>query len=118
MDVVPLLAHFSPESMAEVTGIDAETVREVARLYATSKGSMIFWGMGISQHVHGTDNSRCLIALSMITGQIGRPGTCRAGDDVDACNRRIMSDADDARAVARHLAPTFKSHQLLCNHIT
>ena len=69
------VADFSPEQMAAVTGIDADTVREVARLFATSKGSMIFWGMGISQHIHGTDNSRCLIALSMITGQIGRPGT-------------------------------------------
>jgi formate dehydrogenase major subunit len=47
----------------------------VARLYATSKGSMILWGMGISQHVHGTDNARCLIALALMTGQIGRPGT-------------------------------------------
>jgi len=69
------VAEFSPEKMATVTGIDAQTVREVARLFATSKGSMIFWGMGISQHIHGTDNSRCLIALSMITGQVGRPGT-------------------------------------------
>ncbi|RLA05126.1 MAG: formate dehydrogenase subunit alpha, partial [Gammaproteobacteria bacterium] len=69
------VADYSPEKMAPVTGIDAEDVREVARLYAKSKGSMIFWGMGISQHIHGTDNSRCLIALSMITGQIGRPGT-------------------------------------------
>jgi len=69
------VADFSPEKMAPVTGIAPEIVREVARLFATSKGSMIFWGMGISQHIHGTDNSRCLIALSMITGQIGRPGT-------------------------------------------
>ncbi len=69
------VADFSPEKMAPVTGINPETVREVARLFATSKGSMIFWGMGISQHIHGTDNSRCLIALSMITGQVGRPGT-------------------------------------------
>ncbi len=69
------VAAFSPEKMAPVTGIDAATVREVARLFATSKASMIFWGMGISQHIHGTDNSRCLIALSMITGQVGRPGT-------------------------------------------
>ncbi len=69
------VADYSPENMAEVTGIDATTLREVARLFATSRGSMIFWGMGISQHIHGTDNSRCLIALSMITGQIGRPGT-------------------------------------------
>ena len=69
------VADFSPEKMAPVTGIDAGTVREVARLFATSRASMIFWGMGISQHIHGTDNSRCLIALSMITGQVGRPGT-------------------------------------------
>jgi formate dehydrogenase major subunit len=66
---------FSPEAMAPVCGIAAETLKEVARLYATSKGSMILWGMGISQHVHGTDNARCLIALAMVTGQIGRPGS-------------------------------------------
>ncbi len=65
----------TPERMSEICGIPAETLREVARLYATSKGSMIFWGMGVSQHIHGTDNVRCLIALAMITGQIGRPST-------------------------------------------
>ncbi len=66
---------YSPELMAPICGIPAETIREVARLYATSPGSMILWGMGISQHVHGTDNARCLIALALMTGQIGRPGT-------------------------------------------
>ena len=66
---------FSPENMAEVCGIDAEILRDVARTYATSEASIIFWGMGISQHTHGTDNARCLIALALITGQIGRPGT-------------------------------------------
>ncbi|MGH1350642.1 MAG: formate dehydrogenase subunit alpha [Methyloligellaceae bacterium] len=66
---------FSPEAMQTVCGIDAETLREVARTYATAKSAMIFWGMGVSQHIHGTDNARCLIALSMITGQIGKPGT-------------------------------------------
>jgi formate dehydrogenase major subunit len=69
------VAKFPPEAMAPICGIDAKTLREVARLFATSKGSMILWGMGVSQHVHGTDNARCLIALSMMTGQIGRPGT-------------------------------------------
>ncbi len=69
------IADFSPEAMAPICGIDARTLREVARLYARSKGSIIFWGMGVSQHTHGTDNVRCLIALSLITGQIGRPGT-------------------------------------------
>ena len=66
---------YSPEAMAPLCGIDAETIKTVARLYATSKGSMILWGMGISQHVHGTDNARCLIALTLMTGQIGKPGS-------------------------------------------
>jgi len=66
---------YSPERMAPICGIDADTIRHVARLYATSKASMILWGMGVSQHVHGTDNARCLIALALMTGQIGRPGT-------------------------------------------
>lgn len=69
------VADFSPEAMAPICGIDAGTIRTVARLYAGSRAAMILWGMGISQHVHGTDNARCLIALALITGQIGRPGT-------------------------------------------
>lgn len=66
---------YTPELMAPICGIDAETLRYVARLYATSKASIILWGMGVSQHIHGTDNARCLIALALMTGQIGRPGT-------------------------------------------
>ncbi|MDT7951481.1 MAG: formate dehydrogenase subunit alpha [Acetobacteraceae bacterium] len=69
------IKDFAPEQMEAVCGIPAETIREVARTYATARTSIIFWGMGISQHVHGTDNSRCLIALALVTGQIGRPGT-------------------------------------------
>ncbi len=69
------VAGYSPEAMAPLCGIPAAIIREVARLYATSRASMILWGMGISQHIHGTDNARCLIAMAMMTGQIGRPGT-------------------------------------------
>src|SRR6201988_4700133 len=67
--------QFTPEEMAPICGIDAGTLREVARAYARAESSIIFWGMGVSQHTHGTDNARCLIALALITGQIGRPGT-------------------------------------------
>jgi len=74
-DLEKNVAQYTPEKMAPICGIDAETIRYVARLYATSKASMILWGMGVSQHVHGTDNARCLIALALMTGQIGRPGT-------------------------------------------
>jgi formate dehydrogenase major subunit len=68
------LKAFAPEKMAEICGIDAETLRAVARDFAGAKAGMIFWGMGISQHIHGTDNSRCLISLALMTGQVGRPG--------------------------------------------
>jgi formate dehydrogenase major subunit len=69
------IRDYSPEKMAPVCGVDAATLREVARTYARAEAAIIFWGMGISQHTHGTDNARCLIALSLITGQVGRPGT-------------------------------------------
>src|ERR1041385_641476 len=69
------IRDYAPEKMAEICGIDAATLREVARNYARAKAAIIFWGMGISQHVHGTDNARCLIALALVTGQVGRPGT-------------------------------------------
>ncbi len=66
---------YSPEAMAPICGIPAQTLREVARAYASAKGAMILWGMGVSQHVHGTDNVRCLIALATVAGQIGKPGS-------------------------------------------
>jgi formate dehydrogenase major subunit len=69
------IVDFPPEKMEAICGIPAETIKEVARVYARSRASIIFWGMGISQHIHGTDNTRCLIALALTTGQIGRPGT-------------------------------------------
>ncbi|HYM73539.1 MAG TPA: formate dehydrogenase subunit alpha [Stellaceae bacterium] len=77
-DYEKLRAHirdYSPEKMAPICGIDAATLRHVARAYARAEKGIIFWGMGISQHTHGTDNARCLIALSMVTGHVGRPGT-------------------------------------------
>jgi formate dehydrogenase major subunit len=66
---------FSPELMEGVCGIPAATIREVARAFATAKSAMILWGMGVSQHVHGTDNARCLIALCSVAGQIGKLGS-------------------------------------------
>jgi formate dehydrogenase major subunit len=66
---------YSPEAMAPICGIPAQVLREVAREFAKAKGAMVLWGMGVSQHVHGTDNARCLIALVTVTGQIGKPGS-------------------------------------------
>ncbi len=69
------LKAFTPEAMAPICGIAAETIRDVARLFGRADAAMIFWGMGISQHVHGTDNARSLISLALMCGQVGRPGT-------------------------------------------
>ncbi|MEJ2377705.1 MAG: molybdopterin-dependent oxidoreductase, partial [Pseudolabrys sp.] len=69
------IKDFTPDEMAPICGISADTLHEVARTYARAKSAIIFWGMGVSQHTHGTDNCRCLIALALITGQVGRPGT-------------------------------------------
>ena len=66
--------HYTPEAMSPICGVDADLIREVARLYATADNSMIFWGMGVSQHIHGTDNCRAMISVALMTGQIGREG--------------------------------------------
>ena len=67
-------AAMTPEAMAPVCGIEAEVIRDVARRFARAKAGMIFWGMGVSQHTHGTDNARCLISLALICGHVGREG--------------------------------------------
>jgi formate dehydrogenase major subunit len=67
--------QYTPEKMSPICGIAPDVIRKVARLYAKAETAIIFWGMGISQHVHGTDNARCLISLALMTGQIGRPRT-------------------------------------------
>src|SRR4029078_6701259 len=74
-DLAEKIKEFPPEKIEAICGVPAETLKEVARMYARSRASIIFWGMGISTHIHGTDTARCMIALALVTGQVGRPGT-------------------------------------------
>ncbi|MDP3545307.1 MAG: formate dehydrogenase subunit alpha [Phreatobacter sp.] len=74
-DLIAHLAACSPEAMAPICGIAQEAIRAAALAFAEAGRGMIFWGMGVSQHTHGTDNARCLIALAMLTGNVGREGT-------------------------------------------
>ena len=74
-DLKARTAEFTPERMAPICGIEAERIRLIARTYAKAESAIIFWGMGVSQHTHGTDNARCLISLALICGHVGRPGT-------------------------------------------
>jgi formate dehydrogenase major subunit len=68
------LKGFTPEAMEKISGIAPEQIRRVARTFANANAGIIFWGMGVSQHIHGTDNSRCLISLALMTGNVGKPG--------------------------------------------
>ncbi|MFB6110412.1 MAG: formate dehydrogenase subunit alpha [Halodesulfurarchaeum sp.] len=69
------LADFDAEEAAETAGVDLEEIREAARVFAEAENGAIFTGMGMSQKSCGTDNVQNLINLSLITGNIGRPGT-------------------------------------------
>jgi formate dehydrogenase major subunit len=74
-DIIAHAATFTPERMAPICGIPPDDIRQAARLFATAKSAMILWGMGVSQHAHGTQNARALISLALLCGQAGRPGT-------------------------------------------
>ncbi len=69
------VAEYPPERAEQITGVHADLIRQIARVWGEAKAGVIYWGMGISQHTTGTDNARCLIALCSITGNVGRPGT-------------------------------------------
>jgi formate dehydrogenase major subunit len=70
-----LVVKYTPEVAESICGVPADEIREVARIFGRADAAIIFWGMGISQHTHGTDNARCLISLALLTGNVGRPGT-------------------------------------------
>jgi formate dehydrogenase major subunit len=74
-ELAEVVAKYTPELAADITGIPAEDIVRSARLFGKAKAALIFWGMGISQHTNGTNNARCLIALAMLSGNIGKPGS-------------------------------------------
>lgn len=63
-----------PERAAEVCGVDAEQIRAAARLYAQAKPALSIHGLGLTEHVQGTENVMALVNLALLCGQIGRPG--------------------------------------------
>ena len=69
------LRDFTPERVSEITGVPAEDIIKTAHLYGEAENAVIFWGMGITQHIFGTSNVRTLINLALMTGNFGRPGT-------------------------------------------
>ncbi|MSP26179.1 MAG: 2Fe-2S iron-sulfur cluster binding domain-containing protein, partial [Myxococcales bacterium] len=70
-----VVANYPPSVAEKLCGVPAHSIEEIAHIYGSAKAAITFWGMGVSQHTHGTDNARCLIALALLTGNCGRPGT-------------------------------------------
>ena len=64
----------SPEAVAKLTGVPAETIREAARLYATGGNGAIYYGLGVTEHSQGSTTVMAIANLAMATGNIGRPG--------------------------------------------
>ena len=69
------VSGWTPERTAAVTGLTASEIVAAARLFAGAERAMIVYSMGITQHSHGVDNVRCIAALAMLTGNVGKPGT-------------------------------------------
>jgi formate dehydrogenase alpha subunit len=87
---VESLEKFTPEWAEEISGVPAEDLRTAARLYAQAERASIYWGMGISQSTHGTDNALSLTNLALMTGHIGKEGTglnpLRGQNNVQGCS--------------------------------
>ncbi|MGE3150791.1 MAG: molybdopterin-dependent oxidoreductase, partial [Pseudorhodoplanes sp.] len=67
-------ARNSPEEVAKVSGVPAETIRHAARLYATGGNAAIYYGLGVTEHSQGSTTVMAIANLAMATGNIGRAG--------------------------------------------
>jgi nitrate reductase (cytochrome) len=68
------LENYTPEQAAETCGISPEQIREAAFRFGNSPATMSFWTMGLNQQTQGTASNRLVMAMHLLTGQIGRPG--------------------------------------------
>ena len=89
-EYVESLETKTPEWAEAITGVPAEQIRQAARLYANAGAAAMYWGMGISQSTHGTDNTLTLTNLALLCGHVGRPGTglnpLRGQNNVQGCS--------------------------------
>lgn len=73
-EVEKIIQEYTPEMVSQICGIPSSMVREAALIYGQAKSAMTLWAMGLNQSRQGTDKNNAVINLSLITGNIGRPG--------------------------------------------
>ncbi len=69
------IREFAPERAERICGVPAAKIRQAARLYATAKPSLSVHGLGMTEHIQGTEGIMALVNLALLTGNIGKPGT-------------------------------------------
>lgn len=74
-DFAAFAGDYSPEKVEAICDVSADDIRLAARLYATNKPAMTVHGLGMTEHIQGTESVMSLINLALITGNIGKPGT-------------------------------------------
>jgi formate dehydrogenase alpha subunit len=89
-EYIESLEPFTPEWAEEVSGVPAQDIRKAARMYGEAERAAFYWGMGISQSTHGTENTLTLTNLALMTGHVGKPGTglnpLRGQNNVQGCS--------------------------------
>jgi predicted molibdopterin-dependent oxidoreductase YjgC len=105
--------EYSPDKVESITGVPAEDVREVARMYAKAEKAIINWTLGITEHHNGTENVFALINLALLTGHIGKYGSgvnplrgqnnVQGGGDMGALPNRLTGGWDYNNPAAREL---------------
>jgi len=71
-EAADVIKEYTPEKVAQITGVSAEMIRSAARMYAKAATASIVYSMGITQHTTGTDNVLSLANLAMLTGNVGK----------------------------------------------
>lgn len=89
-DYIESLEEKTPGWAEQISGVPADDIRRAARIYASANRAAFYWGMGISQSTHGTDNTLTLTNLALMTGHVGKPGTglnpLRGQNNVQGCS--------------------------------
>ncbi|XUW90456.1 formate dehydrogenase subunit alpha [Burkholderia sp. M6-3] len=73
-DFAAFVTKYAPERVADACGVTATDIRAAARIYATAQPAMCFHGLGVTEHLQGTEGAMTLINLALLTGNLGKSG--------------------------------------------
>ncbi len=91
-------AKWTPETVEDVTGVPAATLKEITEVYAKNRPGSVVWAMGLTQHTIGSSNTRIAPILQLVLGNMGVSGggcnILRGHDNVQGASD--MANAPDS----------------------